>query len=98
MIFFKCDICEKCFKSKFKKESHIESIHNNIKFECDLCNELLSNQILLSTIKKEFMKTLHGQKTHFCVHCNNSYTENNSLKRHIKTAHGKENKKHKCDE
>ena len=79
---------KKSLKTKFKKDFHMESIHGDKKFECYLCNELLSNPNTLEYHKKRVHGNIKNQR---CDLCEKHFFSIADLNDHIRNIHSKAN-------
>ena len=80
-----CDICNKTFSSKSNLNSHISSVHNNIReYLCKTCDKTFSRHSKL----KRHIKSVHDQiKDFLCPLCEFKSSTNSCLKGHIKQVH-----------
>ena len=92
--------CSKCdFKSKNKHylAKHIKSIHEGIKFECEVmgCNYTANTR---PSILKH-LKSKHEGVTYPCDQCNHKANQKWNLQKHIQRKHHKEakHKKFQCE-
>ena len=75
----KCNICEITFVTKYGKHQHIMSIHDKIKYECDICHVKYTSSWYLK---------IHIQNTHTtdnktkCQTCNKTFAIQSALHRH----------------
>ena len=73
---------------------HIQLIHMDKKFPCDICGKLLSSRPRLLA-----HKMIHtGEKPYSCEQCGNGYRNNDNLNQHLKTHQEgfKNPKPHQC--
>ena len=60
---FKCEICEKCFKTNHLKNQHLRTVHGEEKkFQCNVCSQIFGEKNKLKS--HEDQKTALGRK--FC--------------------------------
>ena len=75
---WKCDSCPKSFGLKRSLEIHKDSIHDNIKFECPLCDKCFTQETHLRT---------HKLKHPHCEPCGKSFTQKLHLDKHMQEDH-----------
>merc|ERR1712141_816932 len=88
----KCEMCGKIFRSKANLEVHVNSLHNGIKYKCQLCDMPFMQ---LRTLNKR-VKLIHGihEGLKFkCEACNDSFKSKSHLLRHVKIIHEKQRQK-----
>ena len=70
---FKCDICEKLFKTKNILKNHFNQHHNNSGkvYYCDVCTKSFQTQRALVLHKK----SLHEGKHYNCESCGKSFSQ-----------------------
>ena len=82
---FKCEICEKVYKTKKYLGNHYNYHHNNSGnvHNCNVCTKSFqSKKTLLMHIK-----SVHGRKRHECKSCGTLCSRAADLKKHIYTVH-----------
>lgn len=75
--------CEKVYSTKYNLKRHIESVHQCIKrFQCDLCNKLLSSKQNL----QEHYFTHSNEKLFKCIEsgCSQTFRQRSQLSNHRK--------------
>ena len=83
---FKCEICEKSFKTQNTFMNHFNIVHDNKGkvITCNICTRNFQSQINLNI----HIKTVHlSHKNYKCESCDKSFSQAGSLKRHILTVH-----------
>ncbi|XP_033475261.2 uncharacterized protein LOC117252466 [Epinephelus lanceolatus] len=88
---FKCDTCERVFKSKFHLQRH-QTIHTGEKpYSCKICGKDFRHN---STLKVH-IRTHTGEKPYSCKVCGKRFSDNSPLKRHMRV-HTDEKKTYTC--
>ena len=83
-VRYPCEHCDEKFTTKGYVKFHIESVHENIKrFNCGKCDMQYSTKQHL----KIHLQNMHEEVKFSCELCNNMYTLESSLRRHLKSAH-----------
>jgi len=86
----KSNLCQECgqsFSSKNKMEKHIKTIHEDIKdFTCEYCRKKLTSSYGL----KAHIESIHMGIKHKCPHCENDYSTQRALKKHVQTTHSQD--------
>ena len=75
--------CNKQFSQKSHVKSHIESVHNGVKFSCSHCNQQYSQQSGLN----KHIKSNHEGFRYECKYCEYQATDRRYLKNHIQLKH-----------
>ena len=80
-----CDLCDKSFSSVGSKETHINTVHAEVKrYPCEKCGKSFTTY----GIRKTHMENVHEtNKHHFCEKCEKSFSSSGNLKTHIEKAH-----------
>ena len=79
----KCSKCDKVFNDTSNLKKHVFTIHDKLKFECNLCNKKFTYQYLI----------VHKKVAHIgiekvpCNQCDNLFSSKHALKRHVATIH-----------
>jgi len=85
---FECEECDSSFTSNYQLKQHVESIHTNLKVECDECGGLFKTTTLQAHIRK-----IHkGQKVQEpCTEegCGKMFGSKTDLERHVMSVHMK---------
>ena len=79
---YECDMCEKSFTNPHLK-SHIESVHQDLKYPCDLCNIICVSSYKLTIHKWR----VHRGEVFECDICEKRYKKKETLKDHINAIH-----------
>lgn len=89
-----CEVCGKIFKSKFYKDSHVETIHNKIPIiKCPRCEEMF----LTYAVRNKHLVDAHGLNQSFpCNLCSKVYNKRKTLTEHNRRTHMKV-LKHQCE-
>ena len=83
---FKCDLCDSDFSRDQNLQTHIASVHDQIKHYCPTCNTGFMQVRYL----QRHIKTVHDKvKPFVCDICNFSFGHKSDLKRHTKNIHEK---------
>ena len=82
--------CESRFKQKRDLKRHIESIHEEKRYQCDQCDYKATCQTNLHT----HQESIHNGKRYLCENCGYKATHPSSLLRHIKLYH--KGRKYSC--
>ena len=77
----KCDLCDATFVTKYSKNCHIQSIHNGVKYECNICHIMYASTWYL----KIHIKNTHdkSRSRNMCFVCNKSFTLPSTLRKHL---------------
>ncbi len=90
---FKCTECEdRFFFSKAAMEIHRNTIHYDLKFECDICGQKLKSKNYLRVHKQ----TVHEGDKSKCDLCSKEFSSCSNFRRHMNTVHDQQ-KSYKCD-
>ncbi|XP_065086567.1 transcription factor grauzone-like [Ochlerotatus camptorhynchus] len=90
---FRCEVCDKTFKSKRYLREHQANVHGSDEqrpFQCDQCNRFFAKESLLQTHKR------HHEKMP-CPQCGQVFANSISLKAHMKGAHDNVDRTKVCD-
>ena len=85
-IPFKCEICDKEFKSNNSLIYHFNSTHKMMgEHKCNICQNAFNLQSQLTS----HVKNSHGNKMrwHNCDLCGKSFSQSGKLKKHINIVH-----------
>ena len=83
---FKCDFCEKIFKSSLSLKSHKDQIHTHFaRFKCPECFKSYKQKKMLI----QHTKIVHSTKKYKCNECGKHYAFQYVLNEHIKERHTK---------
>ena len=80
---FECNICDKCFSSKYRLSTHTESVHSDKTFECSFCKKLYSGKDSLH----QHLLRIHEGKKQKCNICGLGLSYN-GFSKHLKNVHG----------
>lgn len=85
ILSYRCNICEKSFKSRTNQKYHIFCDKNRTKpFQCNQCNKQF---ITISHLK--YHESTHKSDQNFnCKHCGRTYTREVALKKHMRKHEG----------
>ena len=64
-------MCEKCFASPLILRKHIESVHRDIKYKCNLCGSIFNSMSAMKRHKKNHLET----KEHECIICQKDFSQ-----------------------
>ena len=83
---YKCETCGKSFQTAQSKRKHVQIIHEGKSdFKCDLCN---TGTFWSAGKLKQHIEIVHeGRKDYKCDFCGKSFSQSETLKRHIDSAH-----------
>ena len=83
---FKCEICEKCFKTNHLKNQHLGKVHGEEKkFQCNVCSQIFGEKNKLKSHEDNHHQ--RGKLKNKCDSCGKYFTQSGNLKYHIKTTH-----------
>ena len=88
------NLCDYTGGDNFNMQRHLDSVHGNQKFPCNLCGSTFNRKDSL----KNHIQLKHGSlgpKLFQCLQCDYQATQKCHLLRHVKTAHGTQ--KFPCD-
>ncbi len=89
-----CKKCNQSYASKQGLQQHIQTIHEQKRFDCQICLKQLSTKHALSLhIKQVHTRTLEKFS---CVLCEKSYTIVDTLRKHMVLHSNKASECHKC--
>ena len=93
-IRYKCNPCEKSYKSNSMLQMHVRANHSSIKeLKCNLCTKKFSENHRL----KLHISVVHkGVKKYQCDSCEKSFGQFGTLSRHKEARHSKE-RNYKCE-
>ena len=93
-------MCLKYFVSVVTLNRHLSSVHDNLRYQCDLCEQAFSGKNYVSIHKKMAHKSTSPkeisknniqqkvvQKMHHCNVCSSTFTQSSSLKHHEEVIH-----------
>ena len=90
---FKCDMCDKIYRSSSSVKRHIMKTHVKKGIKCRVCNELFKSMVELNNHKN----TLHSKTTRpACNHCEKTFKMPSDLLYHKIQLHSE--KGHTCEE
>ena len=92
---FKCNTCQKCFKTRSTLKSHLKNVHiKQERYDCHLCEKSYTSG---KTTLTRHIKAVHSKtKKHECSICKKTFSYEENFRRHIRTVH--ENiKQFECD-
>ena len=83
---FKCDICNSgvSYKRKELLNSHIENVHDNVIYKCELCQKQLKSKSSLRQHKKSVHEIIRSYK---CDTCDMAFKLKKHLNAHIYSLH-----------
>jgi len=82
---FQCDFCERTFKHKASRRSHIAEHHKNEKHMCEQCPKIFNTKVAVQT---HLRKTHAKQPYKFpCTHCSKGAMTEEGLQKHIIKMH-----------
>lgn len=83
---YKCEICGKINKSRWKANRHMSYHLKEFKISCDLCDKKFIEKINL----ERHLTTHTKERPHACNNkrCTKTFKTKHHLKRHIKKKHG----------
>lgn len=90
-IRFKCDICNRSFKSPKGLEYHLPMHTGNWRYQCDICKKSFS---LLSYLEIH-MRFHTGEKPELCTKCGQGFSTKSGLALHMRKHNG-DLKRHAC--
>ena len=85
-VTFKCDHCEKTFRSKNGLNSHMKSIHLK-SFACDVCQKCFNSE---PNLRRHKASEHNLDALYKCEPCGKAYAWKDSLDYHIRSIHLKE--------
>lgn len=90
---FKCDSCNKCFKSENQVKKHASRVHSRQEkaFECDFCGLKLKTKGSLTIHRKRHLKEYVAE----CEYCKVGFVTNQEYINHMGSKHGPSN--HVCN-
>ena len=89
-----CTRCEEVYPTKSQLDKHFHSVHDEKKFQCELCDHISANAQNL----KYHVNTVHLKlKPYFCEKCGKSFVQKRRLEEHILNIHNPEGKAFQCD-
>jgi len=80
---FNCDQCQSKFTKKYGLISHIQSIHEGVKYTCGQCDQQFTQQGNLTV----HIKSKHEGVKYACNQCDYQATQRSSLLTHIRAKH-----------
>ena len=78
---YKCESCDKVYKSRKAMVLHVKEKHGDIVFECDICQRSFKSK----RARDNHVKTSHGEKQYKCSRCDKKFGRKHVLNRHEKT-------------
>lgn len=83
-MHFVCEFCAKTYDKKIELKAHIKRNHStdHQKFQCEICNAVLSNKGSFQTHVNK-----HSSELQKCPHCEKISPNPNALNQHIKLLH-----------
>ena len=73
--WYPCDPCQYKATEKGNLKKHIQSVHEKVKYFCDLCNK--------------HVKSFHKRVKYSCDQCGKQFTQQGNLKTQIQSVHEK---------
>ena len=90
----KCLICNSSFSEKGTLKKHENSVHKNIKFDCQDCDKQLSTKRHLT----RHINSIHKGIKYQCDQCDKEFTQSYNRLSHVQSVHGqKQKKKYPCN-
>jgi uncharacterized Zn-finger protein len=84
---FRCDHCDKAFKTKRTLVGHLKIVHKKVKeFQCDECDKAYD---LRENLQSHINAIHKKMKRFFCDHCDKAFSRNAHLQTHIDEFHNK---------
>ena len=85
---FPCTLCDKRFKHNNSLRKHINAVHKEKLFTCDIC---LSSFAYLANLRRHTLKDHSGTNERFlCKECSQMFSYKHNLKAHINKFHSRE--------
>jgi uncharacterized Zn-finger protein len=83
---FECFVCNKLFLQKYNFLAHIERFHDEVgkSFSCQFCDKVFTTKAALDG----HMQQQHKNPLLICPLCQQSFSQNASLKHHVLKVHG----------
>ena len=91
---YKCDYCQKEFKSKQNLRQHIKVVHEGLKIECKQCGKTF----LKTNHLDDHMNSVHLKKILTCHVCQKTFNHRMTLGVHMKTKHSDVDVHLPCDQ
>jgi KRAB domain-containing zinc finger protein len=93
--YVNCDICNQQVKKKSISQ-HIQGVHSDKTYRCDVCDFTTKNKVSLFNHKKWIHASDPSAKDFVCPLCPKMYSREAVLKDHIRKSHEKLKKTHQC--
>ena len=82
---FKCELCDKVFKTSLLRKFHFENVHDR-QFKCGSCDKLFNCKGALT--QHNWKRHNEGSATHICHLCVKGFTTISHFNKHFKMVHG----------
>ncbi|XP_058460855.1 zinc finger protein OZF-like isoform X2 [Malaya genurostris] len=87
---YRCDMCGKYFKDKYKLNYHVRIHSPELSHRCDVCGKVFAHQSTLSNHKR-----IHsGERAFKCATCGKAFVQSSALSNHTKIHTGE--RPHEC--
>lgn len=87
---YRCDLCGKYFKDKYKLNYHVRIHSPELSHRCDICGKVFAHQSTLSNHKR-----IHsGERAFKCGTCGKAFVQSSALSNHTKIHTGE--RPHEC--
>ena len=82
---FKCDLCQKSFKSKESRQNHVSFVHLKVKNRvCKFCGKAFASRYHL----ERHMRNVHQKVLKYkCNHCGKVFGLKTNMRQHIRAVH-----------
>ena len=81
---FRCEVCDQELKDKSKLERHVQSLHREILYSCEMCNFQTRSE---ASFKLHTQSHDPGKKRIFCTDCPKHFACQSNLKKHVRSVH-----------
>jgi KRAB domain-containing zinc finger protein len=83
---FSCNLCDKTFNKQYYLNEHYRSIHNNVRYYCDICNSSFKNKKYLAYhIEYKHSK---NPPIFYCKKCPAKFGSKTCYDHHLRQVHG----------